>query len=231
MSLAGYGKLAGVSPKVADPAVRAALIEQAARLIAEEGRDALTLRRLAAEVGASTMAVYTHFNGMDHLRREVRREGFARLAQHLAGVGATDDPVADLLVLGSAYHRNATTNPDLYRVMFMERHLDNAGPEVGPDAAPERRDEEATFLTLVDGVARCLAAGRFRDAEALPLATQLWAAEHGVASLEIAGLLDADEAADCLETLRGNLMVGFGDRPERIAGSIERARPRIALHP
>jgi AcrR family transcriptional regulator len=218
-----------VSPKVADPAVRAALIEQAARLIAEEGRDALTLRRLAAEVGVSTMAVYTHFKGMDNLRREVQREGFDRLAQHLAGVGATDDPVADLIVLGWAYHRNATTNPDLYRVMFMERTPDKAGPEVGPDAAPERRDEEATFLTLVDAVTRCLAAGRLRDAEALSLATQLWAAEHGVVSLEIAGMLDVDDAADCLEALRSTLMVGFGDRPDRIATSTRRARPRMTL--
>ena len=215
-----------MSPKVADPAVRTALIEQAARLIAEEGSDALTLRRLAAEVGASTMVVYTHFKGMDDLRSEVRSEGFARLAQHLAGVDATDDPVADLLVLGWAYHRNATTNPDLYRVMFMERTL---GPEVDPDTMPKRRDEDATFVTLVDAVARCLAAGRFREAEALPLAMQLWAAEHGVASLEIAGMFAADEAVHSLESVCINLMVGFGDRPERIAASVGRARPRMAL--
>jgi AcrR family transcriptional regulator len=215
-----------VSPKVADPAVRTALIEHAARLIAEEGRDALTLRRLAAEVGASTMVVYTHFKGMDDLRRELRREGFDRLAQHLGGVEVTDDPVADLLVLGWAYHRNATANPDLYRVMFMERTLDHADPEVEGGAGSERRDEHATFVTLVDGVARCLAAGRFRPAEALPLAMQLWAAEHGVASLEIAGMLDADEAAASLDAVGVNLMIGFGDDPDRIAASIGRARRR-----
>jgi len=39
-----------VSPKVADPAVRIALIENAARITAEEGRDALTLRRLTGSV-------------------------------------------------------------------------------------------------------------------------------------------------------------------------------------
>lgn len=216
-----------MSPKVADPAVRTALIERAARLVAEEGRDALTLRRLAAEVGASTMVVYTHFKGMDDLRHEVRREGFARLAQHLGAVGTTDDPVADLMVLGWAYHLNATTNPDLYRVMFMDRTFHVAGP----DAELERRAEDETFVMLVDGVARCLAAGRFRDAEALPLAIQLWAVEHGVVSLEIAGILTADEASDSIEALRVNLMVGFGDRPERIATSVGRARPRMVLSP
>jgi|RhiMetdeSRZDD1v2_1073273.scaffolds.fasta_scaffold154249_3 AcrR family transcriptional regulator len=200
-----------MSPKVANPAVRTALIEKAARLIAEEGPDALTLRRLAAEVGASTMVVYTHFGGMDDLRQEVRREGFDRLAQHLAAVAATDDPVADLVVLGWAYLQHATTNPDLYRVMFTER--------------PAQRDEEPTFLTLVDAVERCLAARRFAAADALFLATQLWAAAHGVASLQVAGMLDADEAAGSLEALGANLMVGFGDCPDQVAASLTRARP------
>ena len=60
--------------------LRPALIEAAARLIATEGADGLTLRRVADEVGTSTMAVYTCFGGMPELRRAVRREGFARLA-------------------------------------------------------------------------------------------------------------------------------------------------------
>ena len=55
--------LSTVSPRTADPALRVTLIETAARLIAEHGTDALTLRRLASEVGASTMAIYTHFGG------------------------------------------------------------------------------------------------------------------------------------------------------------------------
>ena len=63
-------------PKTADPTVRVRLIEAAARILAEEGPGALTLRRVAAEVGTSTMAVYTHFGGMTELRRAVREQGF-----------------------------------------------------------------------------------------------------------------------------------------------------------
>jgi AcrR family transcriptional regulator len=210
-----------VSPKVADPAVRTALIEHAARLIAEEGREALTLRRLAAEVGVSTMAVYTHFGGMDELRHEVSREGFARLAQHLGGVTATGDPVADLIVLGWAYHANATANPDLYRVMFMEGTLD--------EAAIGKRIDHATFQMLIDGVQRCLDAGRFRPAPALALANQLWAASHGIAALGLAGILGAGEAVDTLEALGAHLLAGFGDEPERLLASFERARGRMSL--
>jgi AcrR family transcriptional regulator len=209
-----------VSPKVADPAMRTALIEHAARLIAEEGPDALTLRRLAAEVGASTMAIYTHFGGMDELQRQVRIEAFARLAQHLGGVEATDDPVADLVVLGRAYHVNASSNPNLYRVMFMERM---------PADEAETTHDTPTFRLLVDSVARCLAAGRFHPAEPLAVANQLWALSHGVAALHLAGIVDAGQAVATLEALSRNVMVGFGDTPARLEASFGRARARIPL--
>ncbi|HEV7759338.1 MAG TPA: WHG domain-containing protein [Acidimicrobiales bacterium] len=214
-----------MSPKTADPAVRTALIEHAARLIAEEGREALTLRRLAAEVGASTMVVYTHFDGMDDLRRAVRAEGFDRLAHHLGGVEATDDPVADIIVLGWAYHVNATTNPNLYRVMFMERVVDDVPG--GIDHAD--RIDHSTFAMLVNGVARCLEAGRFHPAEPLALANQLWAVSHGVAALELAGILDPDEAVDCLEASGANLLSGFGDEGDQLSASVDRARSRMSL--
>src|SRR6266487_3392701 len=97
---------------------RPALIEAAARLIATEGADGLTLRRVAQEVGTATMAIYTHFGGMPELRRAVRQEGFARLMARAEQVGESDDPVADLAGLGLAYYQLAMSNPHLYRAMY-----------------------------------------------------------------------------------------------------------------
>jgi AcrR family transcriptional regulator len=202
-----------VSPKVADPAVRIALIENAARITAEEGREALTLRRLATEVGASTMAVYTHFGGMDELRREVRREGFARLAAHLAAVERTDDPVADLIVSGFAYYTNAVTNPNLYRAMFMDGPRDDKDSEIGLD----------TFETLVVLVARCIDEGRFDPAEPRDLATTIWAMAHGVISLELAGMLPDENAVQTLRSGARSLLLAFGDALPAIERSYRQA--------
>ncbi|HEY0806715.1 MAG TPA: helix-turn-helix domain-containing protein, partial [Pseudonocardiaceae bacterium] len=88
-----------MSPRRADPEISNALVDAAARLLAEEGPAALSTRRLAAAVGTSTMAVYTHFGGMDDLVRAMVREGFARLHERMARVRATDDPVADVITL------------------------------------------------------------------------------------------------------------------------------------
>ena len=41
------------------------LVEVAARVLAEEGSGAVSARRVTGEAGVSTMAVYTHFGGME----------------------------------------------------------------------------------------------------------------------------------------------------------------------
>jgi AcrR family transcriptional regulator len=197
-----------------DNAIRPALIEAAARLIATEGASALTLRRVADEVGTSTMAIYTHFGGMPELRRAVRQEGFARLAAHLANVDETDDPVADLAMLGAAYYENAISNPHLYRVMFMEQPLDDDNAAV----------DDGTFASLVAGMQRCITAGRFAPAEAADLATQFWALGHGVITLQLAHLLAAEQALNCLGDAVLKLFGAYGDEPDAAYRSLSHAR-------
>ena len=204
-----------MSPRSADPAVRAALIESAARLLAE--REPLTLRRVAAEVGASTMAVYTHFGGMEELRREVRREGFARLATHMAAVRPTTDPVCDLAALGWAYCLNALTNPDLYRAMFLETTVDTV----------EAVSNVATFLPTVSAVERCTVAGRLSVPTPWDAAVQLWAFTHGLVALTLAGMLAVPEL---LRHLRGGLrasLIGYGDEPAAADRSLQRASEQM----
>jgi AcrR family transcriptional regulator len=195
-----------------------ALIETAARLLSREGSAALTLRRLATEVGTSTMAIYTHFGGMPELRRAVRREGFARLGQHLESAPVTRDPVADVAQQGFEYYRNAVENPELFRVMFTEAPVDGADAAVGWD----------TFLLLVTSVERCMAAGRFTGADAHEVARQHWVLVHGIAMLELAGVMSADQSLTALDSLAEHLFIGLGDEPARARQSLAAFRRRIA---
>ena len=200
-----------MSPRAPDPQVRSALIEAAARLLAEHGPDSLTTRRLATEVGTSTMAVYTYFDGMEELRKEVAREGFRRLAAYLDAVPDSDDPVYDLSSLGGAYLINALNNYDLYRFMFLENPDDD---DVG----------EGTFERLVRGVERAMESGRFDKADPLALATQLWVMAHGVVTLHKAGCLTLDEAIQTMAQMALNLFVGFGDSEEEALTSMAKAQ-------
>jgi AcrR family transcriptional regulator len=194
-----------------------ALLEAAARVVAAEGPSRLTLRRLANEVGTSTMAVYTHFGSMTEVRREVRREGFARLRADLAVVEQTGDPVADYIVLGWAYYANGTQNPNLYRAMFMEGPVDAEDAVAGID----------TFEQCIAAARRCIDGGRFTAEDPVQVATEAWAVLHGAVSLELAHLLPSTQAVACLTGASLNLFRAYGDDPRALGRSFARGRERI----
>jgi len=193
-----------VSPKAADPAVRTALVENAARLIATEGAAGLTLRRLAEATGTSTMAVYTHFGGLPELVRAVVREGFARLADHLESVPRTDDPLVDLAALGQAYRANALANPHLYAVMFGMASL--GGYRLHDDELDEGR---YTFDMLVAATRRAMDAGIFKPVDPEAVAGQLWSAVHGFVMLELAGYMAADREPDAVDEVLNPMLTGI----------------------
>lgn len=172
------------SPSVADqPDVRRRLVEEAARILGEEGPSALSVRRLAAGAGTSTMAVYTHFGAMSAVVDEVATEGFRRLIDHVDAVGVTDDPIDDLLRSAAAYRDNALENRHLYGVMFGAISVGGLGGD-GADAEVS----SAAFGQLVAGVRRAMAAGALRVGDAGAVAAQFWSALHGYVMLELAGM-------------------------------------------
>ena len=194
--------------------MRVRLIERAARMLRD--REPITLRSVVGGTGASTMAVYTHFGGMDGLYRALRQEGFTRLAARLAQVRDTTDPVHDLAALAVAYVQNAVDHPDLYRVMF--------------DATVELEDlpaADATLEMFVQAARRGVHVGRFDDTVVpLELATQSWAIGHGLVSLVATGPLPRT-ALEYGEPMLAALFAGAGDDLEAARRSV--ARPWRAL--
>ena len=195
-------------PRTAPPAVRAALIESAATMLAH--REPVTLRALATRSGTTTMAVYTHFDGMAGLWRAVRQEGFVRLADRLERMPVGPDPVADLAGLARGYRTAALAAPDLYRAMF------DAAADLDDPATAERG-----FDLLVAAAGRARDAGRFRpDVDPRAVATQLWAAGHGLAMLTIGGVLPAAAGPDLTRDLTAAVAVAAGDEPDRCRRSV-----------
>ena len=209
-------------PRQADPVLGATLIEAAARLLAEQGPLALSTRRLAAAVGTSTMAVYTHFGGMDDLVRAVVHEGFERLNERMRSVGQTDDPVSDVVALGDAYRCNAREHEHQYAAMF-------GGSSLGGFSLTDedRQYGRFTLETLVAAVIRCMDEGRFRADDPQTVAHQMWIALHGLVTLELGGyLIQPYDAEACFDAQVLSLMVGAGDDVEAAAKSVRRARER-----
>ncbi len=159
------------------------LLDVAARILAEEGHPAVTARRLTNEVGASTMAVYTHFGSMDELFAALWRRGFERFGAYLAEPGDSGDPLLDWAAQGWAYRQFALDNPNLYRVMFSEGITAPDRADGGADA--DNRD--ATFGSLIHRLRTCADAGQLH-VDGLEAAAQVvWSTVHGHMSIELTG--------------------------------------------
>lgn len=197
-----------------DPAVRLQLLERAAHML--RTREPITLRSLVAGTGVSTMAVYTHFGGMEGLWKALRQEGFTRLAATFATVTTTPDPVRDLTALVAAYAGNALDHPDLYRVMF--------------DASIDLEDlkaADATLEYLVQAALRARDAGRFRtDIGPLDAAIQTWAIGHGLVSLVANGPLPRQTLAHGVPMLTAQF-IGMGDDPDKCGPSVAEGWKRL----
>jgi AcrR family transcriptional regulator len=212
-----------MSPRRRDPATRSELIHVAARLLAEEGPESMSTRRIATEAGTSTMAVYTHFGSMSGLVREIVHEGFGRLAANFERVRWSDDPVADLALFGRAYRYTAVTNPHLYAVMFGGLSL--AGFALTED---DRQYGRFTLVRVVEGAARSIAAGRFSVEDEALAAHHMWLGTHGLVTLEIGDyLVDPCDADRCFETQLITLMVGQGDSIDAATESVRRSADRF----
>jgi len=165
----------------------ARLVDEGARLLVEEGSAGISLRKVAAAAGVSTMPVYTLFGDKRGLLVAMHREAFRRLGEALRAVPEGDDPLVHLGQLGLAYREMALRSPNLYGLMF--GHDLTPGPD-GQEVA------EAAYRPLVEGVVRCQRAGVIVDGDPERIALHLWAVAHGMVSLELNGKLPNPDAAE-----------------------------------
>lgn len=189
---------------------RERLIEEAARILGEEGPSALSARRLAAGTGTSTMAVYTHFGAMGAVVDAVVTEGFRRLIAHVDAVGRSDDTIEDLRRSAAAYRENALENRHLFGVMFgaiSTRGLDGHGAD--PDVSLAAFDQIASLIE------RAMDAGTLLRADPREVAAQFWSALHGYVMLELSGIVRIvdDPEQTVLWPMLAHLLQGLAPPP------------------
>jgi AcrR family transcriptional regulator len=169
-------------------------LDAASRLLDGDGQEALTMRRIAGEVGSSTSVMYSMFGGKAGVAEALWCEGFEPLHTALAAVDG-DEPLVRLAGLGRAYRTCALANRSYYAVMF-------ARPIPGFDPSPARYEVGLRPLRLLtDAVAECVAARVFRHVDPAHAARALWASSHGAVNPEPAGYESAIHPAACYRDL------------------------------
>jgi|SRR5690606_33950720 len=203
-------------------------------MLETRGPESLNARKLAAEIGTSTMAVYTHFGGMAGLYEALARRAFVQFGETLAAVEHTDDPVADLLALGLAYREFALASPQRYRLMF-GMTAPGSGAVVAQDLTVDGElsglaEASATFDQLKEAVQRSLDSGRIHGDDPVSIVGQFWSMIHGFVLLEMSGFFGA-EGRGVLAVLAPhaqNLLLGLGDDPVEAEKSVHAVVERLA---
>ena len=165
-------------------AERERLIVTAARELAEsEGWDAVTTRRLAAEIEYSQPVLYSHFSGKDAIMAAVAVEGFAELAAQLREARTSAaDPQQALADIGAAYAAFAEQRPALYDAMFTHTvDLPFASPQA-PAALHEAFAELRQAVLPVAG-----------DDNPETLTETFWSGLHGLLTLMRNGRLPHED--------------------------------------
>lgn len=179
-----------------DDVVRRGLLELAARLLAEDGPQALTLRHLAQRANCSTKVVYTLFGGKNGLGEGLKVEGFARLRFTVERERRRHrDPVQALLPVMLTYRSFALANRALFGVMF-----GNALPEHVPTEY-SRQQARLALGAVESTVAEARAALGAGPDDAREAAVRLWAAVHGPVTLEVEGITPFDRDGERLARL------------------------------
>lgn len=202
-----------------DDVVRRGLLELAARLLAEDGPQALTLRHLAQRANCSTKVVYTLFGGKNGLSEGLKVEGFARLRFTVERERRRHrDPVQALLPVMLTYRSFALAHRALFGVMF-----GNALPEHLPTEY-SRQQARLALGAVESAVAKARAALGAGPDDAREAAVRLWAAVHGPVTLEVEGITPFDRDGERLARLAvTDVLASLRLNQPRAATSLEKA--------
>jgi AcrR family transcriptional regulator len=103
-------------PKEHGERTAVALLDAAEQIVAGEGVDALSVRRVANELGTTTRAIYSLFGSKDGLVVALGARAFDLLGAEVNALPVTDDPAGDLLEAGMTFRRFALSHPALFRL-------------------------------------------------------------------------------------------------------------------
>lgn len=199
-------------PREHNEQTRTALRDAAERLLSAGGPAALSVRAVADEAGTTTRAVYSLFGSKDGLLVDALAQcAFEFLYTGIEALPESNDPVSDLLDIGSVFRRLVVEHPAWYRIAF-QRLIPGLTP--GPEMTAAR---ERAWANLRARVQRVADAGLLGDKPVDEARVEFNALMEGLANAELRGAvfpnLPAGHELEAWRTALATLVRGF--RPSR----------------
>jgi AcrR family transcriptional regulator len=181
-----------------------ALLEAAERIVDEGGLEALSVRRVADEVGATTRAVYSLFGSKDGLVVELGVRAFDLLKASLDASPMMGEPASDLIMAGALiFRRFALGHPALFRIGV--QHM-----SVAPELACQFVDSANHAMGSLHGrISRLADDGQLGARSVAEAACEFHALCEGLAAIELRGAFTPDVAERLWRSALGALVAGW----------------------
>lgn len=185
-----------------------ALIKAGVEILAKEGIEGLSLRKVAQRADVSHNAPYSHFPDKQSLIAAISTEGFNQLYAELdAAISAyPKNPKKQLQQGVLAYVQFALNNTDTFKIMF------SGVLEKEKDYPAFIEISQRTFQRVVDVVKACQKAGVLQAGSSELMAIAVWGQVHGIISLALEGqithtILDRQTLQDIVSFAIGQIIL------------------------
>ncbi len=150
----------------------------ALRILEAEGPQAVTMRRVAKDVGITPMAIYHHFPGREALLNAVVDSEFERLTAFFSPPNGKRSFEAAMIHIMDGYIDYALAHPRIFDYVF-------SAPRPGARRYPDdfRARRSPTLNVTADAVAAWMRLGKLRRDDVWEIAMELWAHAHGYLAL------------------------------------------------
>jgi AcrR family transcriptional regulator len=160
----------------------------ALRILEAEGPQAVSMRRVAKDVGITPMAIYHHFPSREALLNAVVDSEFQHLAEFYNRPNGKRGLEAALVHLMDGYIDYALAHPRIFDYVF-------AAPRPGARRFPEdfRARRSPTLNITADIVSSWMKLGKLKRDDHWEIAMEMWAHVHGYLALWRGGRFNLSE--------------------------------------
>jgi AcrR family transcriptional regulator len=164
------------------------IFQCALRILEAEGPQAVSMRRVAKDVGITAMAIYHHFPNHEALLDAVVDSEFSKLVEFFRPPNGKRSFEAAMIHIMDGYIDYALAHPRIFDYVF-------SSPRPGARRFPEdfRARRSPTLNLTADTVSEWMKLGKLRRDDAWEIAMELWAHVHGYLTLWRAGRFHLSE--------------------------------------
>ncbi len=186
--------------------LRTAMIDAAERIITAQGVEALTARRLAADLNIAVGTTYNVFRQMDDLIGEVNARTIAKITDVITSVDKAGRESDELLMAyADAYIGFVTSNSNTWAALFVG--------EIDPESESHKRNLAQTLhlFSYIEDALSTVSTNTDKS-EIQASARALWAAVHGMLSLVAHGrhtILGLGDIRETIQVLITNHVAGM----------------------